>query len=130
MKFAFEGIGEIDFIVAQPKTPSPTIEREIEGQRTLLETVPEVIAKKIAYRGSSLKPRDIFDIAAAGEQLEGSVVAALRPYQTEVAAALDALARLNPQFVNDAISQLQIRDKFRTVARSAMERAKQILRSL
>jgi hypothetical protein len=79
LKLAFEGIGEIDFIVSQPKTARPTIEREIEGQHTLLETVPEVIAKKIVHRGSSLKPRDIFDVAAAAEQHEEPVIAALRP---------------------------------------------------
>ena len=72
MKFAFEDIGEIDFIVSQSKTSNPTVQREIEGQHTLLETVPEIIAKKIVYRGSNLKPRDIFDVAAACKQHEDS----------------------------------------------------------
>ncbi len=108
----------------------PTIQREIEGELTLLETVPEIIAKKIVYRGPSLRPRDIFDIAASVEQYEDSVVSGLRPYKAEVAAALKTLTRLNPQFVKDAISQLQIRKKFEPVARSAMDRAMEILRAV
>jgi len=43
----------------------------------LLETIPEIIAKKIYYRGASITPRDIFDIAAAGEQHEASLIAEL-----------------------------------------------------
>src|SRR5262249_9557479 len=58
LKIAFERIGEIDFIVSGPKTANPTIERVIEGRNTLLDTVPEIIVKKIIYRGASLKPRD------------------------------------------------------------------------
>ena len=30
-----------------------------------METVGEIIAKKIHYRGASIKPRDIFDIAGS-----------------------------------------------------------------
>lgn len=68
LKFTFAGIGEIDYIVGGPKTPNPTISRDIEGHFTLLETVAEVVTKKIVHRGASLRPRDIFDIAAASEQ--------------------------------------------------------------
>ena len=67
LKLVFD-LGQIDFIVDQPKTTDPTIEQVIEGEKILLETVPEIITKKIVHRGSSIKPRDIFDIAAAGEQ--------------------------------------------------------------
>jgi len=70
LKLAFEGVGEIDFIVSQPKTAQPVIRRMIEGEDTLLESIPEIITKKIVHRGSSLRPRDIFDIAAAGEDYE------------------------------------------------------------
>jgi hypothetical protein len=62
------GIGEIDFIVASPLTSVPTIRRQIEGENVQLETIPEIITKKVFYRGSSIMPRDIFDIAAAGKK--------------------------------------------------------------
>jgi len=68
LKLVFGVIGEIDFIVAGAKTSSPTIQKTVEGEAVLLETIPEIITKKIYHRGTSIQPRDIFDIAAAAEQ--------------------------------------------------------------
>jgi hypothetical protein len=130
LKLAFKDVGEIDFIVSQPKTAHPTIRQVIEGEDTLLESIPEIITKKIVHRGSSLRPRDIFDIAAAGEDYEDSIVNELRSYKAEVGAALETLARLNPEFVNAAISQLQIREKFSALAKTAIDHATKILRSV
>jgi len=73
-KFSFENIGEIDFIVGGSLTSTPTIPMTIEGEAVQLETIPEVITKKVYHRGSSIKPRDIFDIAAAGEKQANSII--------------------------------------------------------
>jgi hypothetical protein len=48
LKFAFKDIGEIDFILGHAMTLSPTTQVTIEGETTLLETIPEIIAKKIS----------------------------------------------------------------------------------
>jgi hypothetical protein len=69
LKLAFEGIGEVDFIVAHALTDIPTTKQTIEGEDVDLETVAEIIAKKIHYRGATIKPRDIFDIAAAARHV-------------------------------------------------------------
>ena len=130
LKLAFSDIGEIDFIVSPPKTTNPTVEREIEGQRTLLETVPEIIAKKIVHRGANLKPRDIFDIAAASVDHQAVIVDSLRAYEPEVAAALATLDRLNPDFLNAAIGQLDIREKFSGIAKVSIERSRSLLRAV
>ena len=130
LKLAFEDIGEIDFIVSQPATANPTIQREIEGENILLETIPEIITKKVVHRGSSIRPRDIFDIAAAGENYADPIVAELRSYRGDVAQALEALERLNPEFVNKAIWQLEIRPRFSAIAKTAIDRAEQILRAV
>jgi hypothetical protein len=130
LKLAFEGIGEIDFIVCQPATANPTMQREIEGENILLETIPEIITKKVVHRGSSIRPRDIFDIAAASEQYADSVVNELRAYKTEVANALETIEKLNPEFVNTVISQLEIRPKCSAIAKIAIERTRQILRAV
>lgn len=54
--------------------------REAEGKAVQFEAIPEIIAKKICYRGSEAKPRDIFNIAAAARsQLEPVVNAARVP---------------------------------------------------
>lgn len=129
LKLVFE-IGEIDFIVDLPKTQDATIPRVIEGENTQLETIPEIITKKIVHRASSIKPRDIFDIAAASEQYQATIVAALRAYKPEVEAAIKTIDRLNPEFVNNAISELMIREKFQPIAKMAIERTKEILRAV
>lgn len=59
-KLAFKDVGEIDFIVGHAMTSSPPIQAIIEGEATLLETIPEIIAKKIYYRGSSHKATGYF----------------------------------------------------------------------
>jgi hypothetical protein len=129
-KFAFKNIGEIDFIVGRTMTSSPTTKAIIEGETALLETIPEIIAKKIYYRGSSIKPRDVFDIAAAGEQHADSVIGALQSYRDEVQTTLKTLDKLNPDFVNAAIAQLAIKDKYQSVAGTALDQAKAILRAV
>jgi hypothetical protein len=126
-RFSFTDIGEIDFILGHALTISPATSATIEGEGILLETIPEIIAKKIYYRGSSIKPRDIFDIAAAGEQHAVSVIEALRSYRKEVEVTLRTIDRLNPDFVNNAIAQLAIKDSFRSVSRTALQQAKTLL---
>ena len=78
----------------------------MEGEDVQLETIPEIITKKIYHRGSSIKPRDIFDIAAAGDKHANSVIVELKPYKAEVTKTLSTMEKLNPDFVNKAISQL------------------------
>lgn len=126
LKITFEK-GEIDFIVGQQMTKNPTQVVEIEGVQTLLETIPEIITKKIIYRGRGFTPRDIFDLAAAGEKYADPVIEALRDYPSDVLAAQNTLERLKPDFTNATISQLMIRDHFLPLSRTAIDRAKEIL---
>lgn len=128
LKIVFGEMGEIDFIVASSRTQRPTIEQKIEGVMTLLETVPEVIAKKITYRGSHIQPRDIFDIAAAAESRENDVKAALQPFKADVAVALATIQKLNPKFVRDSIATLQIQDGYKGLVDQTLERAVYFLR--
>jgi hypothetical protein len=130
LKLVFEDIGEIDFIVAQTLTSSPTTPTSVEGETVLLETIPEIITKKIYHRGSSITPRDIFDIAAAGEQHEDSIIKELRSYRDQVIRTLTAIDNLNADFVNRAVAQLAIKDQHKTLAKTAVERSKQILRAV
>ena len=53
LKMAFDKIGEIDFIVGRALTSLPTTQMVIDGEAVLLETIPEIITKKIYYRASS-----------------------------------------------------------------------------
>jgi Nucleotidyl transferase AbiEii toxin, Type IV TA system len=127
LKLAFQGIGEIDFIVANSLTSAPTTSMTVEGEDVQIETIPEIITKKIYHRGLSIKPRDIFDIAAAGQQHAASIIDELKLYRNEVIGALSTMEKLNPEFLDRAISELAIKPEYETIAKTARERAKEIL---
>jgi hypothetical protein len=130
LKLGFENIGEIDFIVGAALTTTPTKPENVQGETVLLETIPEIITKKIHYRGASIRPRDIFDIAAAGEQHAVSIIKELKAYRDDVAKAMVTLDRLNLDFVNGAIAQLLIEERYAVLAKRSLERAKEILRAV
>jgi nucleotidyltransferase AbiEii toxin of type IV toxin-antitoxin system len=128
IKLAFDGIGEIDFIVGHALTATPTTKRWIETEDIDLETTSEIIAKKIHYRGASIKPRDIFDIAAAAKHDRDPIVSALKAYKGDVTRTLLAIDRLNPDFVSATIAELAIKDQFKPIADTAINDAKELLR--
>ena len=130
LKLSFARIGEIDFIVAGALTDDPTTKFEIDDEAVDLETIPEIITKKIYHRGGSLKPRDIFDVAAAGIEFGDAVIAALRRYPDQAGRALATIEKLNPEFVNRAIAQLAIKEPYEAIAPEAIERSRKLLRSI
>lgn len=129
LKLSFE-FGEIDFIVAPSLTSSPTTETTIEDEVVLLETIPEVIAKKVYHRGNSIMPRDIFDIAAGSERHAESIIKELASYPDRVASTLITIDKLKPDFVNASIEQLLIRDAYKAVAKTALEKTKELLKAV
>ncbi len=128
LKVSFDGIGEIDFIVAGHVTDDFARAREVLGREVLLETVPEIIAKKIRFRGSRIQPRDVFDIAAAVEAGYGrEIKAALAALPADVAETSERLAGLAPEYVETIISQLMIRPDFESLAPRAYSVAQEFL---
>jgi hypothetical protein len=130
LRLVFENIGQIDFIVAAMLTSSPAVQTAIEGEIVLLETIPEIITKKIFYRGENIAPRDIFDIAAAGERYSDSIISELTPYREQVIRALSTLDKLHVDFMNRAIAELAIKDPYKDLAKTAIQRSKDILRAV
>lgn len=126
-KFAFENLGEIDFIVAGALTPTPFETREVEGRALQLETIPEIITKKVYYRGSEAKPRDIFDIAAAARSQLEPVVNALRAFPEQVSSTRGRLEKLNPEFVDRAIAQLMIMPDYQASSADSLDTALAVL---
>lgn len=129
LKLGF-GFGEIDFIVAPSLTSSPTTRATVEGEVVLLETIPEIIAKKVYHRGDRIAPRDIFDIAASSEKHAESIIHELASYRDNVAGALAAIDKLKPDFVSAVINQLSIKDPYKRIANTALEKAKALLRAV
>lgn len=130
LKLAFDRVGEVDFIISAPLTDAPSVRRKVESEDVDVETVAEIIAKKVHYRGAHIKPRDIFDIAAAGRFDRSGIVSALRRYRNDVEATLAAIDRLNPDFVKAAIEALAINDGFQAVTGTALREATEILRAV
>ncbi len=117
LKIAFEEIGEIDFIVTGHVTTDYAVERSILDRDVLLETIPEIIAKKIRFRGAHIQ----FDIAAAIESgYRAEVEAVLSENADAVAIASERLADLSPDYVVTVIGQLMIRSAFRDLVPHAL----------
>jgi hypothetical protein len=129
LKLIFD-VGEIDFIVASPLTSLPTIRSQIEGENVQLETVPEIITKKVFYRGFCVIPREVFDIAAAGKESADVIVQQLRPYKAQVTQTPAAMEKLNPEFVYGSFADLVIKDQYKELAKTALETSKKILRAV
>jgi len=125
-KFAFENVGEIDFIVSGALTPTPFEMHEVEGRAVRLETIPEIITKNY-YRRPEAKPRDIFDIAAAARLELGAVVDALRAFPEQVARTRERLEKLNPEFVARAVAQLMIMPDYEASAPDSLDAALAVL---
>ncbi|CAN7616898.1 nucleotidyl transferase AbiEii/AbiGii toxin family protein [Devosia sp. LjRoot3] len=126
-KFAFADLGEIDFIVSGHLTANPFVTQAVEGREVQLETIPEIIAKKIYYRGNEAKARDIFDIAAAAQGHREEIIEALKEFPDQVEATLVRLDKLNPEFVASTIRQLMILPDFLPLAGQSHHIAKDLL---
>lgn len=90
------GLQEIDIIAAAPLfDPAAGLDPEpLPGWPIRVERPREILAKKLAYRGRRLQPRDIFDLAA---------VAAAEP--EEVAAAIAVLQRGQVEAIRSRLTE-------------------------
>ena len=128
VRLAFEGIGEVDFIFAAPATDEEPIEQAVGGRTVRMETPAEIVAKKVLYRGSSIQPRDLFDIAAACEAgHRDSVTAALTGLPEAVEIAVTRMDRLKPTYVRDTIGQLVVREQFEKLRNDCLEIARAVM---
>jgi hypothetical protein len=126
--------GEIDFIVAAPITdiPAQPITIEPGGARPVaprlidVEHPVETALKKLFYRASLLKVRDIFDIAV----VDARFPAQLRENLPRVAhlklAITERLTRVPEHFCRKEIKELAIADDWRVVADSCLQRVRKL----
>ncbi len=128
LKIVFEDVGEIDFICAPSLTDDPTVKAQVRGRDVMLETPAEIIAKKIYYRGASLQPRDMFDIACV-IKMRGAdtLVRALSPFRDDCAKALNVAHRMNPQFAEAIMNKLLYRQGFSDIPAEARAMAIELL---
>ena len=97
LKVVVEDEGEIDFIAAPPVMCDPNTVRTLLGRQVRVNTVPEIIASKVVYRGDHLLARDIFDIAAACESGHREAILNALANVPEHAAAAHSRVGMLPQ---------------------------------
>ncbi|MCL5065859.1 MAG: nucleotidyl transferase AbiEii/AbiGii toxin family protein [Firmicutes bacterium] len=94
--------GEIDFIVALGLTQTPSETVSIHGRSVALETPAEIIAKKLRYRGASLRSRDVFDVAVVQAYTPKTLWACRPVWVSELPAIRRRLDRLATQYPIEA----------------------------
>ncbi len=127
-RYAFGEIGEIDFIVANTLTTEPTRPWSFQGREIQLETIAEIVAKKINYRGKMIQPRDLLDIAAAARAGHNDEIrAALANIPDRTKEAIEVASGLKPEFLSAMGSQYLIKDSFRDLTTSYRDEAVDIM---
>lgn len=107
LKIVFDSIGEIDFIVASNLTLEPVKKTLIRGQKVDLETPAEIIAKKIFYRGASMQPRDMFDIACVLQNThDNALIHSLQPFKDACFQALAVARKMDSSLAEAVMSKL------------------------
>lgn len=116
LKLTFDAVGEIDFICCSPLTDTHSELVRVCGREIMLELPSEIVAKKVFYRGATLQPRDMFDIAAVIEHFgEDALLSALQPFKDRCAVAADAAEAMRPDFALQVMKTLIVRERFEHV---------------
>jgi hypothetical protein len=108
--------GEIDFIVAAAISDLPPEAKHVDLTHTplgksvgiRLDSPVETALKKIHYRATMLKPRDIFDIAVVDTIDHDRLVANLHAVADRRDDLLRRLTAVRPDFVESEIAELDI----------------------
>jgi hypothetical protein len=118
LKLNLDG-GEIDFIVAATITDPATSIWSFEGHDVQLETPVEIAAKKISYRGSSFKVRDVFDLAVVIAHERDALDLALEGLRDKLPRLTDRVAKLEPVFAEQAAIDINVTRKGRRYLKDA-----------
>ena len=127
----FKDIGEIDFIAAGTLISDPTTVAKVRGRTVTLETSAEIVAKKIFYRGASMQPRDMFDIACVRQHFgDAYLVEVLAPFKPECARALDTARKMQPAFARAMMEKLLCKPDFKTIPFEAQQSTIEVIENV
>jgi hypothetical protein len=127
--------GEIDFIVAGEITGLPPETMIIAPDDTApdaasvtiaVEHPVEIALKKLNYRGSSLKVRDIFDIAVVNSAHEALLRDNLHHVSSRKKGIVDRLASIPEDFYRQELAELDIMEVWRPIADHCLEQVREI----
>ncbi|MDX8528599.1 nucleotidyl transferase AbiEii/AbiGii toxin family protein [Mesorhizobium sp. MSK_1335] len=130
--------GEIDFIVASYITDVPTGRTIIDptelSQRLShsieIEHPVEIALKKLNYRGTLLKVRDIFDIAVVDHLFPDVLQDNLRFVSHLKAAIGTRLINLQEDYVRNELGELNIAEEWRPIADVCLDRMREIAEAI
>ena len=130
--------GEIDFIVAAPITDIPAEKKVIDMSEVKagashvvdVEHPVEIALKKLNYRGSMLKVRDIFDIAVVDSLFADLLRRNLHHVAHVKSAIANRLSRIPEAFSRRELSELAIIEAWRPVANTCLQRMREIADSI
>jgi hypothetical protein len=131
--------GEIDFIVAGEITGLPAESMTIAPDDTVpdaasitvaVEHPVEIALKKLNYRGSFLKVRDIFDIAVVNSAHETLLRDSLHRVSHIKQAIVDRLASIPEDFCRQELAELDILEDWRPIADRCLEQVREIANAI
>ena len=105
MKLCFDH-GEIDIIVASSRTEKPTEKWQFEAMVINIETPSEIIVKKIFYRPSSFKVRDVFDFAATLPEYGDILYQNIFEVDDKLDKVIDRIKRMSSVYETLALSEV------------------------
>jgi hypothetical protein len=103
--------GEIDFISGGQRTADPTEPWEFEGRSILIETPWEAAIKKIFYRPSTFKVRDVFDLAAVIDRDGDKLKSYLPEVEDRLDKLIDRLDALRPVYAAYVVTDINPTEK-------------------
>ena len=98
--------GEIDFIVGSRRTSDPTRPWSFQDRTVLIDTPWETAIKKIFYRPSNFKIRDIFDLAAVIDRDEEKLKSSLPEIEDRLDKLIDRIDALVPGYEKAATEDI------------------------
>jgi len=108
--------GEIDFIVGSHHTCNPTQPWVFEGREIAIETPWETAIRKIFYRSSTFKVRDVFDLAAVIENDGENLKSNLNEVEDRLDRLIDRLDALSATYEKSVVNDVNPTDKGRPYA--------------
>lgn len=126
--------GEIDFIVSGSITDLSVEAKTIDmgdirpgtSHTVKVEHPVEIAIKKLHYRGTMLKIRDIFDIAVVDSLFSEELHENLHHVSHLKHGILERLSAISEDFLHQQLDELAIEDKWRELAATCLQRVKEI----
>ncbi|MGQ0684726.1 nucleotidyl transferase AbiEii/AbiGii toxin family protein [Bradyrhizobium sp.] len=130
--------GEIDFIVSPPLSGLAASFHEVDltdlpAKRKVviqIEHPAEIALKKMHYRPTMLKPRDIFDIAVADSIDHDALIGNSNVVSDKKSALLHRLNGIDRKFLQDELAELDIREGWDDQKRNCLETVRSLVEQI